>query len=42
MTLHIRNDISPVQKTVEWCKENCLILNVKKTKEMKIDYWKKK
>lgn len=36
-----RNYETQVQKFVEWCSENYLILNVKKTKEMIIDFRRK-
>ena len=36
-----RNYETQVQKFVEWCTENYLVLNVKKTKEMIIDFRKK-
>ena len=37
-----RNYETRVQKFVEWCTENYLVLNVKKTKEIIIDFRKKK
>lgn len=37
-----RNYATQVQKFVEWCGENYLVLNVKKTKEMIIDFKKQK